>query len=62
MVGSGQQHGLRLVKNSGLGVLRNDSQSQHSRMFSDLRPQARQLMLSKENLLIISKTNMKMKM
>nr|MCH9744279.1 NAD-glutamate dehydrogenase [Gammaproteobacteria bacterium] len=57
VTGSGENCGLRLVKGSGLGVLRDDSRSRHSRLFSDLRPEARQLMLSKEHLLIISKTN-----
>lgn len=55
--GSGARLALRLVKGSGLGVLADDSNSKTHRLLADLPEQARHLILSSENRIIISKTN-----
>lgn len=55
--GEGDSLSLRLVSGSGLGVLRDESHSRSQRLFSDLPSQARELMLSREHILVISKTN-----
>ena len=57
VVGKGEGLALRLIAHSGLGVLRDESHSQVTRLFSELPEPARQLMLSPEQLLVISKTN-----
>lgn len=57
VVGNGEDMALRLVKKSGLGVLRDDSESKMYRQFADMPEPARELMLSSEQLLVISKTN-----
>lgn len=57
VIGEGDALALRLVANSGLGVLRDESHSQVTRLFSALPDSARALMLSTKQLLVISKTN-----
>lgn len=57
MVGEGEALALRLIPDSGLGVLRDESGSKRYRLLSDLPDQARALFLSKTQLLMISKTN-----
>ncbi len=48
---------LKLLSGSGLGVLSDDTQSRIYREIDELPEQARALMLSKKQVLIISKTN-----
>lgn len=50
---------LKIVKNSGLGVLRDDSHSRTTRNLEDLPPEAKKRAKSKNQLLIINKTNSK---
>lgn len=57
VVGVGDAMALCLVHDSGLGVLRDESHSKVSRLFSELPDSARTLMLSPKELLVISKTN-----
>ncbi|MCX7120506.1 MAG: NAD-glutamate dehydrogenase [Gammaproteobacteria bacterium] len=57
VVGEGDAMALHLIPHSGLGVLRNESHSQVTRQFSALPDSARELMLSTNQLLVISKTN-----
>lgn len=57
VVGEGRERALVLVKGSGLGVLRDDSKSKVLRSFTDLPEAARELVLSQDQVLIISKTN-----
>ena len=57
IVGEGDQLALSLVPHSGLGVLADDSNSKRHRLLADLPEQARSLILSNENRIIISKTN-----
>jgi glutamate dehydrogenase len=54
--GIGSKKGLYLVKDSGLGVLRDDSGSKVTRLYSELPPDTRKIALSKQ-ILMISKTN-----
>lgn len=58
LIGNEKNRALQLIHGSGLGVLRDDSESTSSRSYADLPPQARKLALSK-NILIIAKTNTK---
>lgn len=55
--GQGDDLALKLVPGSSLGVLRNETQSKTSRLFADLPEKARKLVFSKDNILLISKTN-----
>jgi glutamate dehydrogenase len=55
--GKGAEQGLRLVSGSGLGVLRDESRSKIFRLYSELPERAREMALSKDQILIISKTN-----
>lgn len=57
VVDSGRDMAMRLISGSGLGVLRDESHSKVSRLFSDMPSLARKLMLSTDELLVISKTN-----
>lgn len=57
VVGAGRDMALELVPGSGLGVLRDESHSKQHRLFADLPPKARRLMRSKDQQLVISKTN-----
>lgn len=57
VVGSGDEMSLRLVQDSGLGVLRDESHSKVYRQFADMPELARESMLSTKELLVISKTN-----
>lgn len=57
VVGEKADRALRLIKGSGLGVLRDDSNSQEYRHFSEMPELARELLLSDRQLLVISKTN-----
>lgn len=57
LINSGAEKALRLVPGSGLGVLSDDSSSRKHRLLADLPEQARELILSNENRIIISKTN-----
>lgn len=52
----GQKEALKLVKESGLGVLRETSQSKLLRHYADLTPEARKLGLSNQ-ILLLAKTN-----
>src|SRR3990167_3538357 len=55
--GTGDAMALSLVPKSGLGILRDETQSKGSRLFSEIPPAAREAMLSTKQLLVISKTN-----
>jgi len=55
MTGKDENQALRLMTQSGLGVLRDSSQSKAYRSLADLTPEARKLALSPQ-ILIISKT------
>ena len=57
VIGEGDALALRLVPGSGLGVLRDETHSRVTRQFSEMPESARALMLSKTQLLLISKTN-----
>ena len=57
VVGQGDQMALQLIKHSGLGVLRDETHSKSTRLFTDLPESARELMLSTKQVLVISKTN-----
>lgn len=57
IVGEGTEQALSLIPGSGLGVLADDSNSKRHRLLADLPEQARTLILSNENRIIISKTN-----
>lgn len=58
LIGNDTNRALQLIPGSGLGVLRDDSESTISRSYADMPPQARKLALSK-HILIIAKTNTK---
>jgi glutamate dehydrogenase len=49
--------GLRIVPDTGLGILRNEGQSKAFRTFTELTPDAKKLALSPDRILLISKTN-----
>src|SRR3990167_3240107 len=57
VVGSGATLALQLVSGSGLGVLRDESESKVRRLFTEVPDAARESMLSNKQLLLISKTN-----
>ena len=57
LVGEGKEQALRLIPESGLGVLRNHTYSKMLRQYADLPKAAREIALSKEQILILSKTN-----
>lgn len=57
VVGKEGNLALRLIPKSGLGVLRDETRSKVYRQISELPKQAQELMLSKEQILVISKTN-----
>jgi glutamate dehydrogenase len=57
VVGSDEAQALQIVPGSGLGVLRDDSTSKSVRQYVDMPPQARIMILSKDQLIISSKTN-----
>lgn len=57
VVGEGESIALKLEAGSGRGVLRDETDSQMFRQLSELPEQAREMMLSVEELVIISKTN-----
>ncbi|MCB1828508.1 MAG: NAD-glutamate dehydrogenase, partial [Coxiellaceae bacterium] len=48
---------MRLIPGTGLGVLRDESRSQVIRKYSEIPKAAREIALSKDQILIISKTN-----
>lgn len=56
LVGKGKQQAMRIVPDSGLGVLRDTSESKVYRNLSDMTEEARRFLLSKQ-ILLISKTN-----
>ncbi len=58
LIGNEKNRALQIIPGSGMGVLRDDSQSTSFRSYADMPPQARKLALSK-NILIIAKTNTK---
>lgn len=58
LIGNDKNRALQIVPGSGLGVLRDDTESMTSRSYADMPPQARKLALSK-HILIIAKTNTK---
>ncbi|HLB56827.1 MAG TPA: NAD-glutamate dehydrogenase [Coxiellaceae bacterium] len=57
VTGKGDAMALCLIPKSGLGVLRDESQSKVTRLFSEMPDLARESMLSPKQLLVISKTN-----
>lgn len=57
VVGNNDELALELVHGSGLGVLRDDTHSLKIREIGDMPEQAREMMLSKDQVLVISKTN-----
>jgi glutamate dehydrogenase len=56
LIGNNSNRALMIVPHSGLGVLRDDTDTPISKSYSELPPQARKIALSK-NILIIAKTN-----
>ncbi len=56
LIGNGTNRALQIIPGSGLGVLRDETFSATSKVYSELPPQARKMALSK-NILIIAKTN-----
>ncbi len=58
LIGDGTSRALQLVPGSGLGVLRDESNSTSAKSYAELPPQARKMALSK-NILIVAKTNTK---
>ncbi len=56
LTGEGEDLALRIIPNSGLGVLRNDKDSQAVRNFSEMPPVVRELALSPQ-ILIVAKSN-----
>lgn len=56
LITEGKEKVLKLIPNTGLGVLRDASTSKVSRRIADMTPEARRLTLSSQ-VLIISKTN-----
>lgn len=58
VVGEGKNKALKIISGSSLGILRNESKSKQSRLFSELPPEVRKLAQSKQ-ILILSKTNTK---
>jgi glutamate dehydrogenase len=56
LIGNETNRALQIIPGSGLGVLRDESNSISSKRYAELPPQARKLALSK-NILIIAKTN-----
>lgn len=57
LVSEGKELALKLIPGSGLGVLKDEKHSKVVRLYADLAKEARELALSKEHTLIISKTN-----
>lgn len=57
IVGKDNEMALSLVADSGLGVLSDETSSKKHRLLADLPEQARSLILSSQNRIIISKTN-----
>ena len=57
MVGEGKEQALRLIPNSGLGVLRDHAHSKMLRQYADLPKAARKMALSTEQILIMLKTS-----
>lgn len=57
MVGEHKEKALRLIPDSGLGILRNHAHSKMLRQYADLPKAARKMALSTEKILILSKTN-----
>ncbi len=55
--GSGETKALQLVQHSGLGVLHDTSQSRRQRYYSELPPEARKIALSRQQVIILAKTN-----
>ncbi|MFN3234518.1 MAG: NAD-glutamate dehydrogenase [Gammaproteobacteria bacterium] len=56
LVGKGEEQALKMVKGSGLGVLRSSQNSKAMRYLSELPKEVRKMTLSKQ-ILIIAKTN-----
>lgn len=56
LVGKDKTLALKLIKNSSLGVLRDDAKSKHTRYLSELPPGALKLILSKQ-IITISQSN-----
>ena len=57
VMGEGDTKVLQMIKQSGLGVLRDESSSKVFRQFVDMPPQVRCMLDSKDQLIITSKTN-----
>ncbi|WP_457766739.1 NAD-glutamate dehydrogenase [Coxiella burnetii] len=57
LVGEGKEQALRLIPESGLGVLHDHTHSKMLRQYADLPKAARKMALSTEQILILSKTN-----
>lgn len=56
-VADNKEDAMRLVPGTGLGVLRDESRSKVLRRYSELPKAAREIAVSKDQILIISKTN-----
>ncbi|HEX4045668.1 MAG TPA: NAD-glutamate dehydrogenase [Gammaproteobacteria bacterium] len=56
LIGNDTNRALQIVPGSGLGVLRDETNTTASKSYAELPPQARKMALSK-NILIIAKTN-----
>jgi glutamate dehydrogenase len=56
LIGDGTNRALQMIPGTGLGVLRDESNSTISKTYAEMPPQARKMALSK-NILIIAKTN-----
>lgn len=56
LIGDGTKRALQIIPGSGLGVLRDETNSAASKTYAELPPQARKMALSKD-ILIIAKTN-----
>ncbi|MCD6038876.1 MAG: gdhB 1 [Gammaproteobacteria bacterium] len=59
LIGNETNRALQTIPGTGLGVLRDDSDSITLRNYADLPPQARKLALARNNILIIAKTDRK---
>ncbi len=59
LVGEGDERALKMISGSGLGVLKNETNSVKIRPLSSLPPAAHKHVLSKESIIISTKTNTK---
>lgn len=57
LVGTGDDRALQIVSGTGLGVLHDEKRGKQKRQYADLPEEARRVALSREQCLIITKTN-----